>query len=124
MDEIWSRIDSWLAANAPDVLRSLHSGASEDDIRQTEVSLGVELPEDVRASYRVHDGQSFEGPGLINTREFLSLERIRDEWKIWKDLLDRGDFEGSQSAPQDDCIKTDWWNALWIPLTYDGSGNH
>ena len=59
--------------------------------------------------------------------ELLSFERIADEWKVWKDLLDSKDFEdknGPFSSTPDSGIKKDWWNALWIPFTYDGSGNH
>src|SRR5262249_17787219 len=64
-----------------------------------------------------------DSPGLIDATELLSLERILSEWKVWKEVLDCGDFDGVTSEPQDG-IKDDWWNQRWVPLTYDGSGNH
>lgn len=123
IEEIWTRIDTWLAANAPEMLEALNPGASDNDIADTETFLGVTFPDDVRASYKIHDGQLPDQPGLLDAREFLSLERIRDEWKVWKELLDGGDFDGINSEPHEG-IKNDWWNPAWIPLTYDGAGNH
>ncbi|MGA7730176.1 MAG: SMI1/KNR4 family protein [Chloroflexia bacterium] len=123
MQNIWKRIESWLGANVPELLDTLNPGASDAAIADAEAFLGVTLPDDVRASYKIHDGQSLDNAGLLEAREFLSLERIKDEWKVWKDLLDAGDFEGTLSEPHDG-IKNDWWNPAWIPLTYDGSGNH
>ncbi|KGF73841.1 hypothetical protein DO97_10665 [Neosynechococcus sphagnicola sy1] len=123
MQEIWARIESWLAANAPQLLDTLQPGASETQIKAVEAVLGIQFPKEVRASYRIHNGQSAYDYGLLDGHELLSLERIQEEWKIWKDLLDGGDFNGEKSDA-DPGIRSDWWNAQWIPLTYDGAGNH
>ena len=123
MREVWDRIDAWLRVNAPGILASPRPGATDGQIAEAERSLGVTFPEPVRDSYRVHDGQRPDGGRLIEGWEFLSLERIEDEWKVWRGLLDGGDFQGIASEP-DEGIRPDWWNPRWIPLTYDGAGNH
>src|SRR3712207_8524642 len=78
MEGTWARIERWLAEFAPDVLKSLQPAATEEQISNAEAALGVTLPEEVRASYRIHDGQSPDGPGLMDAWEFLSLSRIVD----------------------------------------------
>ncbi|MEH2106583.1 SMI1/KNR4 family protein [Nostoc sp.] len=125
MQEIWTRIEFWLKANTPQVLDTLNPGASESQIKAVEDALLIQFPDDVKSSYRIHNGQSGYNYGLINGREFLSLERIQDEWQVWKELLDAGNFDGCESQPEPGIgICTDWWSPLWIPLTYDGAGNH
>jgi cell wall assembly regulator SMI1 len=121
MKLIWDRIEAWLRANAPTVFELLRPGAYAEAIAETERALGVTFPDDVRASYRIHDGA--ESTGFIEGWELLSLERIRDEWVAWKDLLDRGTFAEARSQ-SDGRTLTDWWNPAWIPLTYSGSGDH
>lgn len=122
MQELWSRLETWLRANATDVLETLRPGATEEQIAHAEALLSVQFPDDFKAAYRIHNGQD-EGSGLMDGREFLSLERIQDEWKVWKELLDGGDFGDVSSEPVGP-IRTDWWHPAWIPITYDGSGNH
>lgn len=128
MQDIWIEIEDWLRVNAPEMLAVLQAGASDAEISELEDFLSMQLPEDVKSSYRIHNGQSGFEYGLINGREFLSLERIKDEWLIWKELFDSGNFqteEGqeqvSEAAPG---IRNLWWSPKWLPLTYDGSGNH
>ena len=129
MYETWQRIERWLARNAPVVMQSLRAGAADREIADTEVFLDVTFPDDVRASFRVHDGQSGStasfgfSPGLIDGWELLSLATMRDQWQAWKDLLDGGEFDDTRSEPRGP-ILTDWWHPCWIPLTHDGSGNH
>lgn len=120
---LWQRLETWLGVHAPDLLADLQPGATEQAIQQTETFLGVQLPEDFKAVYRRHNGQDEASDWLFNGREFLSLERIQEEWQVWKELLDGGDFDHSASEP-DTGIRTDWWHAQWIPITYDGAGNH
>lgn len=128
MQEIWSKIESWLRANAPQILETLQPGVSDVQITELENFLSIRFPEDVRASYQIHNGQASYEYGLMDGREFLSVEQIKGEWQIWKELLDSGTFQkedgqdqGSNPAPG---IRNVWWSPQWIPLTYDGSGNH
>lgn len=92
MEAVWWRIERWLNDQAPYVLASLQAGATIADIAETEALLGVRLPEDVRVSYQLHNGQVTNGIGFIEERELLSLQGIRQEWQVWKDLLDGGEF--------------------------------
>lgn len=124
MREIWNRIEHWLQANAPQIAETLQAGATEQQIDALESLLGTALPRDLRESMRIHDGQAAHAEvGFVDAQEFLSLERIRSEWVVWKDLLHTGTFEDSESDPAEG-IRSDWWNPLWVPLTYDGAGNH
>lgn len=123
MQTIWDRIEQWLRNNAPTVLAGLNPPATRDEIIQTEAILGISFPQDVVDTFLIHNGQASQTPWLLDGWEFMSLERIVAEWKIWKDLLDGGDFEGSSSISTGYTV-TDWWNDRWIPLTYDGAGNH
>ena len=124
MREIWARIEKWLAENTPEDLEILNSGASLAEIEEAEQFLGVKFPDDAKESYQIHNGQPLEAPGLIDGGwRFLSLARIKDEWNVWKELLDSGTFDEYKSEPEDE-IKNDWWNPKWIPLTSDDNGNH
>jgi cell wall assembly regulator SMI1 len=122
MHDVWKRIEAWLDAHVPSGAGILHAGAAEEEIAATERFLGVLLPDDLRASLRLHNGQ-YSGPWLIEGWELLSLDRIREEWTAWKDLLDEGAFRDFRSD-SDGRVVQDWWHARWIPLTYDGAGDH
>jgi cell wall assembly regulator SMI1 len=124
MDDAWNRIEAWLTANAAPIAAGLNPPAPDSEIRETEHLLGARFPDDVRASFLRHNGQAHDSPWMMNGWELLSLERIRDEWKVWKDLLDGGDFSGIQSDADGSTVRNDWWNPAWIPFTYSGSGDH
>lgn len=119
----WERISAWLLVHAPKVYVSLRPGASEENIAAAETALSVKFPDSVRASFALHDGQEEEAPGLINGCELLSLERMIDESSIWTELLQEGEFQDAVSE-SDGPVRPDWWNPKWLPVTYDGTGNH
>lgn len=123
MWDIWDRIEDWSRANAPRVHASFCPGATLESVIETEKFLGVTFPRDVRDSYLIHDGQTEDGVGFIDGWDFLSLERIRREWQVWKTLLDGGHFEGYSSLP-DEGIRSEWWNDGWVPLTCKGAGDN
>jgi cell wall assembly regulator SMI1 len=104
----WTKLEAWIRTNAPDLKKSLKKGASEKQIAKLEKHLGVELPEEYTTFLKLCDGLN---------------ENVAEQWTIWKDLLDGGNFEGVTSKPQKG-IRNDWWNPKWIPITHDGGGNH
>lgn len=122
MKEIWKRIEKWLEENYSEGLEKLKDGASEELIRETEDFIGVELPADVKEFYKIHNGISGDFY-FIAGWYLLSVEDIKSEWKIWKNLLDDGAFRDFK-ATSHEAIKADWWNEKWIPLTWDGAGNN
>lgn len=124
METQWNHIKDWMRQHAPTLLADLNPGATEADFQALEAVIGTTLPEDFKAFYRVHNGQTPQSMvTLWGNEELLSTQRIAEEWKTWKDLHDSGEFEGNSSDP-DMGIRPDWWNPRWIPLTYDGVGNH
>ncbi|MEM6300080.1 MAG: SMI1/KNR4 family protein [Bacteroidota bacterium] len=120
---VWYRFESWLTKNASHLTTELNAPVSEAEVVKLEQVIDGNLPKEYIEFLRIHNGQKYDSEGLIDTEELLSTERIIEEWSVWKELLDEDDFNDSQSEP-DKGIKSDWWNPKWIPITYDGNGNH
>ena len=107
---------------------SLNKGAGEADFAELEKELGYALPEDFKELYRIADGgAAYEG--VLAGEEWLSVERIIEEYGVWKGLYEGGMLEEDDGTPfgcepKDAGIKPDFcWNPKWIPLTADGCGN-
>lgn len=117
----WNRIHAWLALNAPQVLASLSSGATEAQIAALEARIGARLPDDARLSFAIHDGSG--GKGLIDGNELLSLEHAAGEWEFWVDFVQSGQAGDFQAEPGAG-VRGGWFREGWIPLSYDGAGDH
>src|SRR5690349_9473850 len=92
MHEIWSRIETMLKKLAPEIYSSLQPGASETTLGQVEAFIPITLPQEVKALYRLHDGQADrtyleECTGLVNGWLFLPLKQMCYAW-----LMDRNDL--------------------------------
>jgi cell wall assembly regulator SMI1 len=79
MTLLWQRIERWLTAHAPDLLDELAPGASEEELIQVEAALGVKLPEDFKALYRLHNGGYLLPPWRERT---LPLESMVQVWEM------------------------------------------
>ncbi len=127
MEATWTKIKNKLAEIAPEINEKLNPGVTDEEVNLLESTIGKKLPEAFVSFYKIHNGQESNAPGLIYAEELLSFKRIISEWTIWKQLLDDKVFEdenGPYDSEADIEIKPDWWNPAWIPITYDGSGNH
>jgi cell wall assembly regulator SMI1 len=102
MEEVWKRIEGWLDENAPAGYANLRPGASAEAIQAAEEAMGLKLPADVKASYRVHDGQSNE-PGLIGGEGWclLPLQQMVAWWRKWCE----------QSQRFRECVPVAWGGA-------------
>jgi len=102
----------------------LPPGATAEEIEATEKTLGVTFPDEVRAFYLTHNGGSTDEVYNCNGRCLLTLNEIVGQWKIWKELFDKGTFEDNDHSEPGEGVQQKWWIPEWIPVTYDGSGNH
>jgi cell wall assembly regulator SMI1 len=55
----WRRIEAWLAEHLPQTGATLRPGVSDGDLAAFEQALGRPLPDDVRESWKIHDGQGW-----------------------------------------------------------------
>lgn len=108
MKEIWRRIEKWLEENYPEGLEKLNEGASEELILETEQYLGIKFPQDICDFYKIHNGAE-DGFPLIDGFDLLSMNGIFEQWKVRKELIDGGEFEGINCIPSEE-IKENWYN--------------
>ncbi|MDC7698316.1 SMI1/KNR4 family protein [Vogesella indigofera] len=123
MKQQWDRLQAYLKTNKPELLADLAPPATDAELYALEHGLGVTLPADFVECLKIHNGQKGESEWLFSGSEFLSSQRIMDEWTTWKELLDGGDFDGAEAEPGAG-IQPVWWSQKWIPFTYNGAGDH
>lgn len=76
---VWSRIEAWMDANAPEALEVLRPGVNEESIDRAEEILELELPESVRRSLARHDGQEMRWPSLVEFGFLMPLQQVVDD---------------------------------------------
>lgn len=82
----WRRIDNWADENYPELYDQLCEGGTNNDLNDLEHQLDCSLPQDVRDSLMIHDGQERGGnpTGIIFGSMLLDCEEIVQEWENWR----------------------------------------
>ncbi len=82
MKDLWNRIEAWIAANTDGDL-ALRKGATEKQIKAVEKKIGRRLPDDLRESFAIHDGQDMPSVRWFDgERRIHPLSSILDQWKM------------------------------------------
>jgi cell wall assembly regulator SMI1 len=129
---LWQQIETWLSRYAPHAWKLLRPGASEMEIQQAEATMDLTLPEDFKASCRLHDGGYVID--LVTEMNILPLKDIVDEWQMFQELEEAGTWSNAnvpyyfmekirQSGWQTGPIQPVWWHQCWIPIGRDRAGN-
>ena len=71
MQAIWDRIETWRKLHVLQKRTSFQPGATNHEIYQVEVTMKVKLPDDVKVSYRFHNGN--DNQNLIGDLQFYNL---------------------------------------------------
>ncbi|WP_322922403.1 SMI1/KNR4 family protein [Paenibacillus campi] len=125
MIETWiEQIKSRLHMRLGSLEQSLLAPAQDMEIAQAEQAMGVIFPEPLKRLYRIHNGEAHSGPGLFFGLQFLTLDEMVHEWKIWSDLQEEYADLGDHYSIPADWIQEQYINRHWIPFCHDGGGNH
>jgi cell wall assembly regulator SMI1 len=112
---VWDRLDAFLAANAPNVHRSLQEPLSATELRALEQELTHSLPSDVRGSLARHNGQAepYMSEVLFDNEYLLSATDILRTWRLRNEV-------------QDDCggPREGFWVPRMIPVTETDSDGY
>src|SRR5262249_9624304 len=131
IDHLWRRIEARLALQASPTAPHLAAGSSEQALNRVEAELGIVLPEDVRASYRRHDG-GFSLEPVIDM-DMLPLTEMAEWWRTHEQLLH--DARWASHPPYyftDEVVRSGyqagpgqpvWWHRQWIPFASELAGN-
>lgn len=88
--ESWGRIEAWIGAHLPILKLTLRPGASKKDLAKFEEQIGCPLPDDVRESWSIRDGQRTI-PDLLDDSDYDVEEA--------DDLLTKGVIFGCPLLP-------------------------
>ncbi|KAK3043967.1 hypothetical protein LTS18_002534, partial [Coniosporium uncinatum] len=82
----WKRIERWAEDNYEELHDNLSPACTLNDVNELEHELDCSLPNDIRASLQVHDGQERGGlpTGLVFGCMLLDCEEIVEEWNNWR----------------------------------------
>ena len=122
MENLWLRIER--AIRSLGASGSFGPPASEESILAAEATFGVELPDDLRASLAIHNGDAmkkldsggWQSDGPFAHVEWLSLGAMLSEWETWQDTIGKEGLDPEPEGP----VKSLWWNPRWIPFTVIG----
>ncbi|OJA14551.1 hypothetical protein AZE42_03164 [Rhizopogon vesiculosus] len=135
LENTWNRLKLWLAREYPELGDTLNYGILPPDLAQIEMQFGFALPQAVRDSYLVVDGQEAESSagcseGLFFGLSLLPLESVLDEWRFWREVDDDPQTGNNprlrdlmQSIP-DGYVRKEYSQRGWIPLVVDKAGNY
>jgi len=117
--ETFDNITAWLKDNAPKILeQSLQSGATEAQLNELESVIGIQLPDDFKELYKLHNGLSDdENVGsLFFGMQFYPIASI---------IMD---YEQNASIPVTALLKWDpeidqsnLYNPRWVTFAFDGA---
>ncbi|KAI9446375.1 hypothetical protein H4582DRAFT_1843686 [Lactarius indigo] len=135
LEQTWTRIRSWLSVEYPELGDTLNYGILPQDLANIEMQFGFSLPQVIRESYLVVDGQEPESSagcsdGLFFGLHLLPLDEVLDEWRFWREVDDDPNTgahprlrEVMQSVPPN-WIRKEYSQRGWIPLISDKTGNY
>lgn len=126
MEAQWERLKARFQARAPHLLEYLQRGVTDQELDDFERDIGVTLPEDFRAFYKVHNGQpALSEHGLLYGLHLLPLDEIRYQQAAWAEVEDMNEEMAHlmESEPEG-AIRPLYTNPLWVPFTHYQDGNH
>lgn len=133
----WRRIDRWAQEAYYELWCQLSYPATEADVHSLETEIGCNLPQDVRESFFVHDGQDRGGKptGVFFGVALLDIEEVQEEHEVWTTVAQR--YKPIPSQPKQalellqrqasiprDAIQLLYSHPGWIPLAKDYMGNN
>jgi len=131
----WARIKAWLNREYPELADTLNYGILPNDLAHIESQFGFPLPQVLRDSYLICNGQEPESAagcsdGLFFGLRLLPLEDVYDEWRFWRQV-DSDPATGANQALKQlmhsippNWVRKQYSLAGWIPLIADRAGNY
>jgi cell wall assembly regulator SMI1 len=122
--ESWSRIEVWLAENAPRTFAELAPPADRAAIAAAEEAIGLPFPDPLTESLLRHDGTG-HGVVLPPFWMMVSTRHLVDAWRT-RTKIHEPELPDSEETEECDpeAEYGPWWHRQWIPFAADGAGDY
>ncbi|GLX42223.1 hypothetical protein Sros01_82950 [Streptomyces roseochromogenus] len=119
ISDAWARITAWLVAHAPASYEALRSGAGEGTIEALEVGLGVRVPAELRALWRLTAGDDgVDGGGCLpGNMALMPFEEVEVFYR--QQLRHHAGLDALEVRRLEDSGVT-VWKPWWIPVISNG----
>jgi len=113
MNEVIKKLDTHILSLRPKLYEGLNQPLSTIEIENLEKKYNIKLPGDLITLYKWKNGQAINNfDSFVNNSMFVSLEEALDTATELTSMIGL-DFEIEN-----------WWNAKWIPIFHNGSGDY
>jgi len=133
LEQKWNKWLTLLEQNGCEVHSQLQDSADEAQLSELIKKVGKPLPEDFSVLYQLSNGQKHHQrivtSAFFSGYEFLSIERVIQEWENWKAIFDDAGLEGMADFAEavevrdTGLVRREYWIPGWVPFTVDGGGN-
>lgn len=120
----WARIDKWLSKHLPNVQKSLNRGATKRQIKDFETLTRRVLPDDVKESLLIHNGQADVTTGVIFGLQLMPLDQMAGSWECVRPFEEDGSESSRVKSLPKGAVQRCENHPGWIPMTHDWSGSH
>jgi len=117
--QLWQRLETWANNNAPELLDELQGPASDIEIEELEKRLHLILPEDLKESLLIHNGEDDGWPARVfyEYGAYLPVPKIYNMWKKLSSLSKNSErYVDDDEQPSDNRIKLVTFSERWIPV--------
>lgn len=119
--ESLAEIQAWARAFVPDVtFRPPATAAAIDNFLEKS---GLTLPDDLRQTLLVANGETRKSAGIIGNWRLMPIDEIQVTWGLLTKLGEKGAFSGNvpEASPY---IWPVWWHRGWIPIVSNDMGDY
>lgn len=118
----------------PSITARFAPPASEAEIERLEAFVGLPLPEEAKAVYRLHDGQGASaGVWTIYHRYLMTIQEAMDTMTMYREFWEESvarprdpwvDELGDQDPPDDPRLGLGIYSPWRVPVLHDDTGNY
>ena len=134
LQDSWQALLTWFGQHQPEAVGALRPPASDAELDAFSNAIGLELPDEHRALYRLANGSDLEIPSVFaGGHWFFPLEEALNHFNMMKSFADEkplDDFVRWREAIEDTVITVDGpvkphpFSVHWIPLSSSNGDVH
>ena len=117
----FARIQNWALKHVPEI--TFRPAADLTAINNFIEKSSLVIPEDLRHTLQIADGETRKSAGIIGNWRLMSVAEIQAAWGLLTKLAEIGAFS-DQKAVSTPYIRDTWWDAGWIPVVTSDTGDY